>query len=82
MDIKLAKAILRKLYYAGYIGGRHTSEDNVPKGLPKHKAGEAKGVLRDLRRKGLVIFKPTSYGMQVSLNPRRIKEIEDIIKDP
>jgi hypothetical protein len=35
-----------------------------------------------LIKKGLITPKPTGYGMQVSLNPRRMAEIEGIIKDP
>lgn len=81
MDIEIAKTVLRKLYRAGYIGARHTSEDNVPKGFPKHLHKDVDEVLKKLRRKGFIIAKPTSYGTQVSLNPRRIKEIEQIIRE-
>jgi hypothetical protein len=35
-----------------------------------------------LNEKGLITSKPTSYGMQISLNPRRLAEIEKIIRYP
>lgn len=82
MDAKIAKAILRKLYRDGRIGGRHTSVDHVPKGFRRDKAGDVKTTLKKLRTRGFVIFKPTNYGTQVSLNPSRIEEIEEIIRDP
>lgn len=82
MDAKIAKAILRKLYRDRRIGGRHTSVDHVPKGFPRDKAGDVKKTLKKLHTKGFVIFKPTNYGMQVSLNPSRVEEIEEIIRDP
>ncbi len=62
--------IIYKMYSASYIGGRHTSEDNIPKGFPKHMRGEVKKALESLIKKGVIIRKPTSYGNQVMINPR------------
>jgi hypothetical protein len=73
------KAILAKMLRHGYIGGKHTSEDNIPKGLPKHIRGEIKKALKNLIREGYIIPKITSYGTEVSLNPRRIAEIREIL---
>jgi hypothetical protein len=78
MDI-YKKAILEKLYKLRYIGGRHTSEDNVIKGFPKHARGDIKKALKLLVREGYIIPKPTSYGLEVSLNPRTIGEIRRIL---
>lgn len=77
---KIAKTILAKLYRHGYIGRRHTSIDNLPKGFPKHLRGDVKKVAKKLNKQGLILFKPTSYGIQVSLNPRRMAEIEGMIR--
>jgi hypothetical protein len=68
-------AILEKLMHKKYIGGRHTSEDTVIKGFPKHKRGNVKKALKELIKEGYVIPKPTSYGLEVSINPRMIAEI-------
>ncbi|PIU60142.1 hypothetical protein COS86_00535 [Candidatus Bathyarchaeota archaeon CG07_land_8_20_14_0_80_47_9] len=35
MTNEIEKKILEKMLYEHYIGGKHTSADNIPKGLPK-----------------------------------------------
>jgi len=77
-DIK--RAILEKLYRHGYIGARHTSADNLPKGFPSHRKGEVKDAVKELIKEGLLIPKPTAYGLEVSLNKHRIADIEKIIR--
>ena len=79
MDLK--KVILRKLYRHRVIGGKHTAIENITKGLPKHFVGEAKEAVKELIKEGLIIPKPTSYGLQVSLNPEKIDVISRIIED-
>lgn len=79
MDI-YQKAILGKMYKLRYIGGRHTSEDNVVKGFPKHTRGDLKKALKVLIKEGYIVPKPTSYGLEVSLNPRAIDEIRRILE--
>jgi len=81
MDV-IAKTILARLYADRIIGGRHTAFENLSKGFPRHLRGEAKETAEWLIRKGFIIAKPTSYGLQVSLNHYRIAEIEEIIKSP
>lgn len=82
MTIEIQKAVLAKLYRHGYIGGRHTSVDNIPKGFPKHVYGKVKKVAKELIKQNFIMVKPTAYGLQVSLNPRKMAEIERIIRDP
>ena len=43
--------------------------------MPKHMAGVAKDAIKELIKEGFILQKPTSYGLQVSLNPERIDEI-------
>lgn len=74
--------MLNKLLRHGYIGGRHTALENLPKGFPRHLYKEAIKTAKKLIKKGLITPKPTSYGLQVSLNPHKIAEIEEMIKDP
>ncbi len=73
----IGQTILRKLKYLGKWGGCHTSIDNLPKGFPKHIRGDVKGVAKELIKKNLLLAKPTSYGLEVSLNPEKKKEIEE-----
>jgi len=76
---KYRKAILGKLYRHRYIGGRHTSIDNVPKGFPKSENRNIEKALKSLVKEEFILQKPTSYGTEICLNPRKIKEIRKII---
>ena len=78
----LDKAILHKLLRHGYVGAKHTALENVSKGFPRHMCKELMKTAEKLIKKGLITPKPTGYGIQVSLNPRRMAEIERVIKDP
>jgi hypothetical protein len=68
--------ILHKLHRHGYWGGRYTSFDNLPKGFEKRLRGEVKEAAEELIDEGLLKGKPTSYGIEVSLNPEKKDEIE------
>ncbi|HLD18642.1 MAG TPA: hypothetical protein VJB90_01370 [Candidatus Nanoarchaeia archaeon] len=78
MDLK--KIILRKLYRHRIIGGKHTAIEHLTKGLPTHMIGDAKEAVDELIKQELILTKKTSYGLQVSLNPKRISDIERIIE--
>lgn len=77
----LVKAILHKLLRHGYVGAKHTALENLSKGFPRHMHKELMKTADKLIKKGLITPKPTGYSMQVSLNPRKMPEIEGIIKD-
>lgn len=79
MDFR--KHILRKLFRRRAIGGRHTAIEHVISGIPGHERGAAKKVADELINEGLIIPKPTSYGLQISLNPERLDEIRIIIEN-
>lgn len=76
---EIPRALLRKLLYMGKWGGNHTGFDNLPKGFPKHLRGAVKEVARELIKSGLLLTKPTSYGIEVSLNVKTKKEIEELL---
>ena len=71
--------ILRKLLVHGVIGAKHTSIENLAKSLPKHLRGGAKEVIDDLVREAFLLSHPTSYGLQVSLNPNKLQEIKKLL---
>ena len=77
---EIRKTLLRRLLADRIIGGRHTAIENLPKGFPKHLRGQVKDVVKDLFKEGLLLKKPTSYGLQVSLNPNRLAEIDRIVR--
>jgi len=76
----LKATMLKKLKRRGKWGGAHTSFDVLTKGIPKHLKGEAKEVAKELIKDGLLFSKPTSYGLEVSLNPKRKDEIDKVIE--
>jgi hypothetical protein len=76
----LKATMLKKLKRRGKWGGAHTSFDRLTTGIPKHLKGETKNVAKDLIKSGLLFSKPTSYGLEISLNPKRRKEIDMIIE--
>jgi len=81
MELEQAKGfIVKKLFHHGYIGGRHTDIENLKKGLPGHFKGDIKKAVDELMREGIIIQKQTSYGLHVSLNPRKRAEMEKYLQ--
>ncbi len=83
-DEQIKAAILLKLYKRGNWGGSHTAFDNLKKGFKAKELGKGglkrvNRMSRELIREGLLLAKPTYYGLQVSLNPRKNQAIRAII---
>ena len=77
--------ILFKLHKRGNWGASHTAFENIKKGfnerdLGKHGTKTVDKIAKDLIKSGLIISKPTHYGMQISLNPRQADTIVAIMK--
>ena len=62
------------------IGGVHTPFDTLRRGFPSHLGKEINKPARELIKQGLIVTKPAPYGLQVSLNKDKLKEIEEFIK--
>ena len=79
-DIK--RFILRKLARHRIWMHKHTSIHNLSKGLPDYLRGkkEVKKVIEQMLKQGILLSKPTNYGLEVSLNINKKKEIEYFIK--
>ena len=77
---QLKSFIVKKLFKHGYIGGRHTDIENLKKGLPGHFKGDVKEATKELIKEEIIIPKPTSYGLHVSLNPHKREEIDKYLK--
>jgi len=60
------------------IGGRHTAIENLSKGIPKHLRDQVKDAVEELTKEGFLIRRRTEYGLQVSLNPNLLAEIDRI----
>lgn len=84
-DEQIKASILLKLYKRGNWGASHTSFENLKKGFKISELGK-KGLRRiddvgkELIRTGLILRKPTHYGLEISLNPREHKTIYEILK--
>jgi hypothetical protein len=76
---ELSIFILGKLYRKHIIGGRHTDFEHVSSGLPSHLKKKAFDAARELIKQSYLIQKPAHYGLQVSLSPRKLAEIEKLI---
>ncbi|MBU0929854.1 MAG: hypothetical protein KJ623_02185 [Nanoarchaeota archaeon] len=79
-DIK--RFILRKLVRHKIWMHKHTNIHNLPKGLPDYLRSkkEVKEVIEELLKNKILLSKPTNYGLEVSLNIEKKKEIEDFIE--
>ncbi len=76
---KIKATILYHLRRKKVIGNVHTHYDTLKKGFPSHLGKEIEKISKELIKQGYIIIKPTSYGLQVSLNKEKLKEIEDFI---
>jgi len=76
---KIKATILYHLRRKKVIGGVHTHLDTLRRGFPSHLGKDVNKIIKELIKKGLIITKPTSYGLQVSLNKEKLEEIENFI---
>lgn len=82
MDIeeeKIKATILYHLRRKKIIGNVHTHFDTIKRGFPSHIGRDVDKIARKMVKEGWINIKPASYGLQVSLNKNRIKEIEEYI---
>jgi hypothetical protein len=84
-DEQIKATILFKLYKRGNWGGSHTAVENLKKGwkaqdLGKHSLARVEKLTKQLIREGMIVPKPTGYGLQVSLNPRQNEAIITTMK--
>ncbi|MAF34918.1 hypothetical protein CMO91_03675 [Candidatus Woesearchaeota archaeon] len=84
MDEKqvIQKFIVRKLYRKRMWLHKHTNINNLPKGLSNtlRVSKEVKKAIEELLKDKLLLSKPTHYGLEVSLNPKKREDIEDLIE--
>ena len=67
-------------------GGSHTAYENMlrqfkSEALEKAGLKNVKNIAEELMKRGLILKKPTHYGLQVSLNPKKVEKIKRIIKE-
>jgi len=83
---EIMKHILRKLVRMRKIGGAHTEITNLTKGLSYKYKSTRKGkkqiakALKELRKRELLLSKPSTGEIHVSLNPRKVMDIQEFLK--
>ena len=76
---KIKATILYRLRRKKVIGGVHTHFDTLKKGFPTHLGKDISKIAKQLIKDNFILTKPTSYGLQVSLNKKKIIEIDKFI---
>lgn len=76
----IISSIFRKLFWMKKIGSSHTSFDNLPKGFPPGIWADVKDIGKELIRKNYLLTGKHKYGLGISLNPRKLREIVEIIE--
>lgn len=79
---KIKLHILKKLFDQRCWMHKHFNINNIPQGLPPHKRDSRiiKKAVDDLIHNNWIIAKPTHYGLELSLNINKKKEIEEFIE--
>jgi hypothetical protein len=82
MDLEIVKAkILFKLARRRNWGNSHTAFDNLKKGFKPHEHETVKEAAEELIKQNFLFKKPTNYGLHVSLNHEKAKEIKQKISE-
>lgn len=76
---KIKATILYHLRRKKIIGKVHTHFDTIKKGFPSHIGKNINKIAKGLNKQGFIFVKIAPYGLQVSLNKNKIKEIEKFI---
>ncbi|GAI24325.1 unnamed protein product [marine sediment metagenome] len=73
-------SIFRKLFWMKKIGASHTAFDNLPKGFPRDMWKDVRKIGKELIRRNYLLARKHNYGFGISLNPKRLNEIVEIIE--
>ena len=75
-DEDIKRTVLRKMLRHEYIGGRHTSIDNLPRGFPKSERGRVMQVAKQMLKEGYFIVRPKRDSIHISLDPSILPQVE------
>ncbi|MEK6928760.1 MAG: hypothetical protein AABW65_02270 [Nanoarchaeota archaeon] len=74
-DEEIKGKILHKMTRMGKFHHSHTPIDNLQKGFPPEIRGRVKYMAKELKKEGILLSKPTSYGEEVSINSSHREKI-------
>ena len=79
---KIKLHILKKLFDQRCWMHKHFNINNIPQGLPPHARFSRiiKKAVSELIKKKWLLSKPTFYGLELSLNINKKREIEEYIE--
>ena len=79
---KMKLHVLKRMYDRACWTHKHMNINNLVGGLPPHERDTKilKDVIGELSGSGWGITKPTHYGLEISLNSRKKKEIDEYIE--
>ena len=77
---KIKATMLYHLRRKKVIGGVHSPYDTLRRGFPSHLGKDIDKIAKELIKEKFIATKPISYGLQVSLNKEKLKEIEDLFQ--
>lgn len=78
-DDEIKGKVLHKLVRFGKFEHSHTAIEHLQKGFPGHLIGRVKENIDELRKEGILLMKPTNYGMQVSINVEMTERVMEYI---
>jgi hypothetical protein len=79
-DEEIKLTILRKMVRHGFIGGKHTSIENLPKGFPKNERSRVIKIVKKMAMEYFIV-KPKPDALHVSIDPRILARVFEEIRD-
>ena len=79
-DDEIKGKILHKLTRKGKFEHSHTALENLQKGFPPELKGRTKDMSQELIKEGILHFKKTNYGKQISINLYKKDKIMEYIE--
>lgn len=71
------------MLHHGFIGGKHTAIENLPKGLPDDKKTKKRAIkiINQLTKEGFFIKTPKPDGLHLSIQPKMLPRVKDEIQE-
>ena len=77
--VEIKTKIIQSLNNGKYYNKRHTPINNVCKRISSVPCKKIKRAVKELRKEKIIIIKPTYHGMDVCLNVKMKKEIDNYL---
>ncbi|MBU2100190.1 hypothetical protein KKG83_06880 [Candidatus Micrarchaeota archaeon] len=78
-EIPLKAQLIFKLVRRRQWGGKHSAIEDLKKGFPPNAHNEIQSIAEELIRENFFLVKKAFYGTHISLNPKKSKEIKELL---